>query len=166
MCTIIAAVDRAVLRAVAEGRIHWAFWPPGTDSGPITRAAQQGGGEAHEGAGIWIAHGHDGQGDVDAESEGEQDEPETHHHREHESGSDEDEAQAFEGVLSDEEDNSEAEEDDEEGDEVGDEDADADELKHRSTGTRFGGGSKPVIDGTVGRFGALILDEDEDEDDD
>jgi len=39
-----------VLRALAEGRISWAFWPPGT---PLEHIASLAGSEGH---GIWIPH--------------------------------------------------------------------------------------------------------------
>ncbi|KAG6897123.1 hypothetical protein C0992_003977 [Termitomyces sp. T32_za158] len=42
---------KAVLRALAEGKIGWAFWPPGTDLDTI-RA-----GIGEQGSGIWIQHG-------------------------------------------------------------------------------------------------------------
>lgn len=38
-----------VLRALAEGRIRWAFWPPGTNARVVEQ--HQGG---VEGAGIWV----------------------------------------------------------------------------------------------------------------
>jgi len=38
----------AILRALAEGRIRWAFWPPGTPT-EVVSAHQE------EGCGIWIA---------------------------------------------------------------------------------------------------------------
>ncbi|KZT75054.1 P-loop containing nucleoside triphosphate hydrolase protein [Daedalea quercina L-15889] len=53
-----------VLRALAEGRIRWAFWPPGTD--PRVVEEQQGGVDA---AGIWIPDLDDAHHDVDVESE-------------------------------------------------------------------------------------------------
>ena len=63
------AATLSVLRALAEGRIRWAFWPPGT--APETIAARQGGEGAPGAAGIWIAHEYDGQDDSGGESEGE-----------------------------------------------------------------------------------------------
>ena len=153
------AVDRTVLRALAEGRIRWAFWPPGTDPQTVARAAYPEG-EVREGAGIWIAHGpgHDRHDDIDAESEG-------------------DEAPAAEVQHSDDDDDNHSsdEEDSEDVDEgeTGDEDEDAsdeDDVKHASAAAKSGGGStRPTIGATTGRFRALVLDdegEDEDEDDD
>lgn len=56
-----------VLRALAEGRIGWAFWPPGTSLRQVT---SQTGAEGH---GIWIPRGdsneHDG---TESESEAEE----------------------------------------------------------------------------------------------
>ena len=97
----------AVLRALAEGRIRWAFWPPGTDVQTII--AHQGGGEAPDGAGngIWIAHGQD---ESDAESEDDR------HARPHGSDSeDDDDDHDGQAAVSDSE-----EEDEEEGDEEDD----------------------------------------------
>ena len=56
-----------VLRALAEGRIRWAFWPPGTDPQTISKHQGEGGG-----AGIWIAHdqGHDDDEDYVDDNEG------------------------------------------------------------------------------------------------
>ncbi|KAL1738008.1 P-loop containing nucleoside triphosphate hydrolase protein, partial [Schizophyllum fasciatum] len=56
----------AVLRMLAEGRIRWGYWPPGTDEGAIRAAA------GVEGAGIWIP----GQDVVDEEDEEEEPEEE------------------------------------------------------------------------------------------
>lgn len=54
----------AVLRALAEGRIHWAFWPPGTDP----RVVEHQGGV--DGAGIWVPDLSDVDDvDVDVESD-------------------------------------------------------------------------------------------------
>lgn len=54
----------AVLRALAEGRLRWAFWPPGTDAQTVR--AHQG---AEPDAGIWIPRA-----DADAESDWDADE--------------------------------------------------------------------------------------------
>ena len=55
-----------VLRALAEGRVGWAFWPPDTPLEQISSVA------VSEGLGIWIPRGdsteHDG---TDSESDGE-----------------------------------------------------------------------------------------------
>lgn len=53
-----------VLRALAEGRLRWAFWPPGTDAQTVR--AHQG---AEPDAGIWIPRA-----DADAESDWDADE--------------------------------------------------------------------------------------------
>ena len=50
-----------VLRALAEGRVRWAFWPPGTEPSILSEA----------GDGIWIPSGDDTVG-VDSESDGEE----------------------------------------------------------------------------------------------
>ena len=47
---------------MAEGRIRWAFWPPGIDPSAISEA----------GDGIWISSGGDATG-ADSESDGEED---------------------------------------------------------------------------------------------
>ncbi|KAF9654183.1 P-loop containing nucleoside triphosphate hydrolase protein [Thelephora ganbajun] len=49
----------AILRALAEGRIRWAFWPPGTDPSVHDKA----------GDGIWIRSGDDAAGVGDSESD-------------------------------------------------------------------------------------------------
>ncbi|KAH7927290.1 P-loop containing nucleoside triphosphate hydrolase protein [Leucogyrophana mollusca] len=58
----------AILRFVAEGKVSWAFWPPGTD---LAMVEAEGGGE--KGNGIWISGGVQHQ-DVDDESEEDDDE--------------------------------------------------------------------------------------------
>ncbi|KZT02411.1 P-loop containing nucleoside triphosphate hydrolase protein [Laetiporus sulphureus 93-53] len=50
----VSRAGNAILRALAEGKIRWAFWPPGTD--PQTIQNSQGDG----GLGIWIPHRDDG----------------------------------------------------------------------------------------------------------
>ncbi|KAF8973507.1 hypothetical protein BDZ97DRAFT_1911995 [Flammula alnicola] len=55
----------ALLRAVAEGRVGWGFWPPGT---PLDQIAAGGG----EGQGIWIPHGDRVDQESEPESEGEE----------------------------------------------------------------------------------------------
>lgn len=52
----------AVLRALAEGRIGWCFWPPGT---PLDQIAAGGGDEQ----GIWIPRGDTIEDDDDVESD-------------------------------------------------------------------------------------------------
>ncbi|KAI0375217.1 P-loop containing nucleoside triphosphate hydrolase protein [Pilatotrama ljubarskyi] len=67
----VKRAGNAILRALAEGRIRWAFWPPGTD--PSTIRAHQ----PQEGAGIWIG-AHDGQDALDLdEAEHEHETPHT-----------------------------------------------------------------------------------------
>jgi hypothetical protein len=57
-CNILMSRVSLVLRALAEGRIGWAFWPPGTSLEQIASLA------GSEGHGIWIPLGdsieHDG----------------------------------------------------------------------------------------------------------
>ena len=69
-CTLLVTVCLAaadswcfetVLRALAEGRVRWGFWPPGTDTSVLSEA----------GDGIWISSGDDAAG-VDSESDGEE----------------------------------------------------------------------------------------------
>ena len=123
----------AVLRALAEGRIRWAFWPPGTDPQTIRRYQGDGGG----GAGIWIAHdsGEDGHEDSDYDS----DEDETHARP---AGSEDEALSSPDG----------SEEEAEEGDE---------EVEAPATGAGLG---REVV-ATGGRFGALVLDDQDDDDD-
>ncbi|KAH9942929.1 P-loop containing nucleoside triphosphate hydrolase protein [Amylocystis lapponica] len=61
-------VPRAVLLALAEGRVRWAFWPPGTDAQTV-RGAQH-----EEGAGIWMPRA--AGGDEDGSEDGSGDEAE------------------------------------------------------------------------------------------
>ncbi|TFK90785.1 P-loop containing nucleoside triphosphate hydrolase protein [Polyporus arcularius HHB13444] len=134
----------AILRAVAEGRIPWAFWPPGTD--PQTITAHQRGADAvnladDPGTGIWIQHGHDGDADIDAESdaEDEEDRPRAVHFDE--------------GAVP-------SDEDDDEGDAEGAE-SESEEEDEGAKGT-----GKARLPATTGRFGALVLDNEGDEDED
>ncbi|KAJ3503451.1 hypothetical protein NLJ89_g8424 [Agrocybe chaxingu] len=62
----------AMLRAVAEGRIGWAFWPPGT---PLDQVAAGGGPEQ----GIWVPRGDIANEDTEPESDGEVDIVESQH---------------------------------------------------------------------------------------
>ncbi|CAA7265899.1 unnamed protein product [Cyclocybe aegerita] len=62
----------AILRAVAEGRIGWAFWPPGT---PLDQVASGGGPEQ----GIWIPRGDVADEETEPESDGEVDVGEGQH---------------------------------------------------------------------------------------
>ncbi|KAJ6621206.1 hypothetical protein B0H10DRAFT_2019215 [Mycena sp. CBHHK59/15] len=48
----IHRAGNAILRSLAEGRVAWAFWPPGMDLDPTSD-------ENHEGLGIWIPRGDD-----------------------------------------------------------------------------------------------------------
>ena len=123
-----------VLRALAEGRIRWAFWPPGTD--PQTISKHQG----TAGAGIWIAHdsGEDGHEDSDYDS----DEDEAHAGRP--AGSEDEAPSSPDG----------SEEEAEEGDE---------EVEVEAPATGAGLGREVVATG--GRFGALVLDDQDDDDD-
>ena len=154
----------AVLRALAEGRIRWAFWPPGTDVQTII--AHQGGGEGPDGAGngIWIAHGQD---ESDAESEDDR------HARPHGSDSEGDDDDGDgQAAVSDSE-----EEDEEEGDEGDwassrseDESGERDNgMNERGAAAKSAGGGNAVprakIGGTASRFGALALEDQGDEED-
>lgn len=47
-----------MLRAVAEGKVGWAFWPPGTDTEHVVT----------EGAGIWVPKGENVEEEFDDES--------------------------------------------------------------------------------------------------
>lgn len=77
----------AILRALAESRVRWAFWPPGTEPSNLSET----------GDGIWIRHAND---DVeDGQSEGDREE-EMDQDRVSESGEELDEGVSF----SDEED--------------------------------------------------------------
>ncbi|KAI0715388.1 hypothetical protein C8Q76DRAFT_730562 [Earliella scabrosa] len=163
----------AILRALAEGRIRWAFWPPGTDVQTII--AHQGGGEGPDGAGagagagagngIWIAHGQD---ESDAESEDDR------HARPHGSGSeddDDDDDHDGQAAVSD------SEEEEEEGDEEDwassrseDESGERDNgMNERGAAAKSAGGGNAVprakIGGTASRFGALALEDQGDEED-
>ncbi|KAI0652065.1 hypothetical protein C8Q79DRAFT_1114897 [Trametes meyenii] len=126
-----------VLRALAEGRVPWAFWPPGTDAHTIS---------AHqpvEGAGIWIARGQAGEYDSDAESQdGEREHPE--------SAEDDDDDEHPEAHSSEEE---------------SEEDNSQDYANEDVPGARVRPAEKAQrqLGGTAGRFGALVLAELEDE---
>jgi len=80
--------SETVLRALAEGRVRWAFWPPGTDLSMVGGA----------GDGIWISDGDDTVG-VYSESDGEE------------------EVEGDHGSESDEKDSQESDYPDEEGEE-------------------------------------------------
>lgn len=71
-------VDRChfetVLRALAEGGVHWAFWPPGTAASKLSET----------GDGIWVRRDDDDAG-VNSSSDGEEEE-EMEHDRDSESG--------------------------------------------------------------------------------
>jgi hypothetical protein len=54
---------------VAEGKVHWAFWPPDTDISCI---------EGKSSDGIWIPHTTDVDDNIDAESEEDESEPSIH----------------------------------------------------------------------------------------
>jgi len=56
----IGRAGNSILRAVAEGRIRWAFWPPDTDVSFV---------EGEPGDGIWIPHTTVVEGDNEYESE-------------------------------------------------------------------------------------------------
>lgn len=58
-----------VLRMIAEGRVRWAFWPPGTDPKDLNGAA---------GTGIWIPHDDNDTWD-ERESEEEEDDGKLRH---------------------------------------------------------------------------------------
>ncbi|KAF7966429.1 hypothetical protein HWV62_38412 [Athelia sp. TMB] len=59
----VGRAGNAILRAVAESRVKWAFWPPGTDVNAIKS-------EMDEGNGIWIAHAvEDGESESEDEDE-------------------------------------------------------------------------------------------------
>jgi hypothetical protein len=112
---LFAHLFSEVLRALAEGRIGWAFWPPGTAIASVMM-------DVEPGAGIWAPH-------VMVQDEG----------SEHES---EDEDGEQPSISSESEEESEYEESAEENDD------------NPPPGSGVG----------LGRFGALILDADEDAD--
>ncbi|KAI0361392.1 P-loop containing nucleoside triphosphate hydrolase protein [Trametes cingulata] len=150
----VKRAGNAILRALAEGRIRWAFWPPGTD--PATIRAHQ----PVEGAGIWLG-AKDGQDAHDIELD--------EHEHEHEAGhTDEAEttlSEAEDGHSLEEEEDGEGEEGEEEDEE--DQNKDEDEAEDGSgSGTGARGRSGAKLGGTAGRFGALVLDDQEEEDDD
>lgn len=109
------------MRALAEGKIRWAYWPPGTD--PATIAAHYG--DAAD-AGIWIAPAgeHDGAEDMASDRESEYDandgDPE-----EDEERPVRERAVQFEGILG-----GDSEEDEDSGDDAG--------VAVASTAGRFG----------------------------
>lgn len=80
----------AVLRALAEGRIRWAFCPPGTDPCLVQ---QQGGAD---GAGIWVPDLSDAAHDVDVESDGDVTAPYTDEGSQSDAAEDESEEEAAE----------------------------------------------------------------------
>jgi hypothetical protein len=64
---IMTSLAPLVLRALAEGRIGWAFWPPGT---PLEQVASLAGSEGH---GIWIPQGDNIENDgTESESDAEE----------------------------------------------------------------------------------------------
>ncbi|KAI0654207.1 hypothetical protein C8Q70DRAFT_1058611 [Cubamyces menziesii] len=154
-----------VLRALAEGRIRWAFWPPGTDVATI---------EAHQpfpGAGIFVGHdredgahglfdvddGHgngDGEGGEESEEDEEGDGHEHEHEHEHEHDHDSEDEEESDGE--------EGESDEEEEDE---EDADAEES-HDAGAPRGRTDAQKRRSQLGGRFGALVEDQDSDGDGD
>ncbi|TRM66076.1 hypothetical protein BD626DRAFT_397642 [Schizophyllum amplum] len=77
----------AILRMVAEGRIRWGYWPPGTDEGKIRGTA------GADGVGIWIP-GLDAMDDEESEEEDveeeQEDEPPRAAGKAHETSSEED----------------------------------------------------------------------------
>jgi len=79
MCSMLTLSK--VLRALAEGRIGWAFWPPDT---PLQQVAAGGDGQQ----GLWIPRGDAIDEDTDHQSEGEDEDHE--HDQSSESGEDED----------------------------------------------------------------------------
>ena len=95
-----------ILRALAEGRIKWAFWPPGTPVSVI---------QAHqaEGEGIWIRNV-DGEGEnyeedeYDSAGEGHEEHSDDEH-----SGDSEDESEDDEDEDEDEDDEEDEDEEDE-----------------------------------------------------
>ncbi|EPT01482.1 hypothetical protein FOMPIDRAFT_1161303 [Fomitopsis schrenkii] len=80
----------AILRALAEGRIRWAFCPPGTDPCLVQ---QQGGAD---GAGIWVPDLSDAAHDVDVESDGDVTAPYTDEGSQSDAAEDESEEEAAE----------------------------------------------------------------------
>ena len=67
--------SETVLRALAEGRVPWAFWPPGTDRSKLSAT----------GDGIWI-RGNDDDAGVNSDSSDGEEEEDMEHDRESESG--------------------------------------------------------------------------------
>lgn len=72
-----------VLRALAEGRVRWAFWPPGTEPSNL----------GETGGGIWIRH--DDDVSVNSESDGEEEERGSEQDRVSESGEEGSEGDSF-----------------------------------------------------------------------
>jgi len=81
----INRAGNAILRALAEGRIRWAFWPPGADLSMLSET----------GDGVWI------QSDSDAAVESGSDEEEEEAEQDHVSESGEDASEEGGGDLSD-----------------------------------------------------------------
>ena len=159
LITCVCVVHHAchpVLRALAESRIRWAFWPPGTP--PETIAAHQQLQETGAGAstlGIWIPDPDDSTGGATIDSDA----------YAHSSDSDldaaselgETAAESGDGVeVSDESEGGE-EDDDDDGDEAGTE---------AGAAARKAAGYRSMGRYTGGRFGALTLDGSDDADDD
>ncbi|KAL1670708.1 hypothetical protein GGF50DRAFT_42024 [Schizophyllum commune] len=127
----------AILRMLAEGRIRWGYWPPGSDESVIRTVA------GVEGAGIWIP----GQDVIDEEEEDEPEELEGDERagKKHEDSA-EDAEKARDGAAKARG-----------GVEKAEDDAETAESETESD-------DEPVIQVTGGRFGALnMLDEGEEE---
>ena len=138
----------AVLRAVAEGKIRWAFWPPGT---PLSVIEQH---QSHPGDGIWISSqgstGGVNEWDVDGDSDDE-DKHDRVGETDEESLADEDEDEEIHLGSDDEEWT-------DEGDDHHQADSNANAKADAGTETHPAGSTKGVAY-TGGRFGALSLED-------
>nr|VWO94319.1 N/A [Ganoderma boninense] len=132
----------AILRALAEGRIRWAFWPPGTDPQTIAGHCQGAVDGPGDGVGIWIAHGPHG-GSQDACDEDYDSER-----------ADED---GYPGARSEDE-----AEDGEASPADGSEEVSEDDGEDAVPGPAAPGGLGRQIAGTGSRFGALVLEDEDD----
>ncbi|PIL31736.1 hypothetical protein GSI_06440 [Ganoderma sinense ZZ0214-1] len=135
----------AILRALAEGRIRWAFWPPGTGPQTIAKHCEGAVNDPGDGVGIWIAHDRHGGSqdaydeDYDSDVDGRVD------------------ADGHPGAGSEEE-----VEDTEASSAGGDEEISEDDGQGGVPGPVAAGSLGRQIAGTGGRFEALVLDDEDD----
>lgn len=90
------ALWRLVLRQLAEGKIGWAFWPPGTDSESILV-------EGEQGTGIWIPRV-DGLDEEESEEESNDDDDDSDEQEDVEKGASDDGGGLLEEEESDDDD--------------------------------------------------------------